>query len=117
MWGAFDGVDLAGVIAVRPGWIDQLYVRPDRQGRSFGTALLAAAKQGATELSLWTFEANAPARSFYERRGFVAVETTDGSRNEEREPDVRYLWRAEERLTEPMWACGVGGHEQTSRER
>jgi hypothetical protein len=36
------------------------------------------------------------ARRFYERRGFVLTEETDGSRNEEREPDARYVWsRAE----------------------
>ena len=29
---------------------------------------------------------------FYEARGFVASEFNDGSRNEEREPDVRYVW-------------------------
>jgi hypothetical protein len=34
-----------------------------------------------------------PARRFYERHGFVAVEHTDGAGNEEREPDVRFLWR------------------------
>ena len=34
------------------------------------------------------------ARQFYEARGFIASEFTDGSRNEEREPDVLYVWRA-----------------------
>ncbi len=28
-------------------------------------------------------------------RGFAVVEQTDGSRNEEHEPDVRYVWREE----------------------
>jgi hypothetical protein len=41
---------------------------------------------------LWTFQANAPARRFYERHGFGAVEFGDGSGNEEGEPDVRYVW-------------------------
>ncbi|GHD97675.1 hypothetical protein GCM10010339_00960 [Streptomyces alanosinicus] len=44
-------------------------------------------------LSLWTFQVNKPAHRFYERHGFTAVESTDGSGNEEREPDVRYVWR------------------------
>jgi hypothetical protein len=35
---------------------------------------------------------NAPARRFYQSRGFVLVEQTDGSRNEEQEPDARYRW-------------------------
>ena len=36
------------------------------------------------------FQANSGARRFYERRGFVAVEFTDGESNEERCPDVLY---------------------------
>jgi hypothetical protein len=44
-------------------------------------------------LGLWAFQVNKPARRFYERHGFVAVTFTDGSGNEEREPDVRYEWR------------------------
>jgi hypothetical protein len=29
---------------------------------------------------------------FYERHGFMAIEFTDGSGNEEKEPDVLYRW-------------------------
>ena len=43
-------------------------------------------------LQLWTFQRNAQARRFYEARGFVVVEQTDGAGNEEKEPDARYLW-------------------------
>ena len=95
VWGAMDGGRLAGFIAFRDGWIDQLYVLPEHQGRGAGRALLAIAKaaQGG-ELNLWTFQRNAGARAFYEANGFAAVELTDGSRNEERDPDVRYVWRA-----------------------
>lgn len=46
----------------------------------------------ADRRQLWTFQRKARARRFYKARGFVAVEQTDGSRNEEKEPDVRYLW-------------------------
>ena len=42
-------------------------------------------------LDLWTFLSNLAARSFYERHGFVATDTTDGD-NEERAPDVHYRW-------------------------
>jgi hypothetical protein len=38
------------------------------------------------------FQRNAPARGFYEARGFALVEETDGARNEEKEPDACYLW-------------------------
>jgi putative acetyltransferase len=40
LWGAFDGDLMIGIIAFRDGWIDQLYVLPDAQGRGTGTALL-----------------------------------------------------------------------------
>ena len=82
-----------GFIAFRDGWIDQLYVLPAHQGRGLGSALLEIAQERCPELSLWTFQRNAIARRFYERHGFVAAELTDGVRNEEREPDIRYVWR------------------------
>ncbi len=92
VWGAVDG-GLIGFIAFRDGWIDQFYVLPARQGQGVGEALLGVAKTAFPELHLWTFQRNAPARRFYEHRGFVALEETDGSRNEEREPDILYRWR------------------------
>jgi putative acetyltransferase len=57
-----------------------------------GCALLDIAKAVSGSLQLWTFQRNIAARRFYEARGFVAVEETDGSHNEEREPDVLYRW-------------------------
>ncbi|TXR56746.1 GNAT family N-acetyltransferase [Quadrisphaera setariae] len=86
---------LVGVLATSPGWVDQLYVLTDHQGRGVGRALLDRAKAASSgDLQLWTFAGNARARAFYERAGFVAEEETDGSTNEERAPDVRYRWRA-----------------------
>ncbi|ODT87128.1 GNAT family N-acetyltransferase [Phenylobacterium sp. SCN 70-31] len=87
------GDGIAGFVAWRDGWIDHLYVDPDRQGQGIGPALLDAALADGTPKQLWTFQANARARRFYEARGFRAVEFTDGEGNEERTPDVRYLWR------------------------
>ena len=93
VWGHFDGDELCGIIAFREGWIEQLYVRPAAHGRGIGTELLDIAKAAAGErLELWTFQRNAPARRFYERRGFTLAEETDGARNEEKEPDARYVW-------------------------
>ena len=92
VWGAVDD-GLIGFIAFRDGWIDQFYVMPARQGQGVGEALLTVAKTAFPELRLWTFQRNAPARRFYENRGFIALKQTDGSRNEEREPDILYRWQ------------------------
>ncbi|MFF3836530.1 GNAT family N-acetyltransferase [Streptomyces sp. NPDC001930] len=76
--------------------LDQLYIDPPWRGRGIGDRLVELAKRRSTAgLTLWTFQVNAPARRFYERHGFVAAEHTDGERNEEREPDVRYVWSPE----------------------
>lgn len=83
---------LAGFVAFREDWIDQLYVLPEAQGRGIGTALLQVAQASWPQLSLWTSQRNTAARRFYERHGFVSFEETDGHLNEEREPDVRYHW-------------------------
>jgi len=90
-WGVFDG-ELLGFMALSNEWIEQLYVLPDRQGQGIGRALLDIAKNKSAVLKLWTFQENAAARQFYERNGFVAVETTDGIGNEEKAPDVMYQW-------------------------
>ena len=94
LWGAFEGTRMIGFIAFRDGSIEHLYVLPADQGRGAGTRLLTLAQRHSAELSAWTFQRNEAARRFYERSGFVPVEESDGSRNEEREPDVRYHWRA-----------------------
>lgn len=94
VFGACDGDRLIGVMALRAGWIEQLYVLPDAQGRGAGGQLVALAQAMADQLSLWTFQRNAGARAFYERRGFVAMAESDGSRNQEREPDVLYRWQS-----------------------
>ena len=95
IWGALDGDDLVGFIAVRDGWIDHLYVLPVWQRQGLGSSLLAVAKAGGGVFRLWTFQRNNGARRFYEAHGFVAEEETDGSGNDEREPDVLYKWSGE----------------------
>jgi len=62
------------------------------QGQGVGTSLLEIAQASHGLLQLWTFQRNAAARRFYEGRGFGLVRETDGSRNEEKEPDALYLW-------------------------
>jgi GNAT superfamily N-acetyltransferase len=84
---------VVGFIALEGDHVDHLYIAPSFQGRGIGDKLLALAKElRPGGLTLWTFQRNARARRFYEARGFVASEFNDGSRNLEREPDVRYVW-------------------------
>ncbi len=52
------------------------------------------AKGQYSKLRLWTFQRNHLARKFYESHEFAVIEMTDGSENDEREPDVLYEWRA-----------------------
>jgi GNAT superfamily N-acetyltransferase len=92
LWGAFNEAGMTGMIAFRSEWIDQLYVLPEAQGQGIGSALLEMAQTTFDRLQLWTFQRNAKARRFYEARGFRLVRQTDGSRNEEQEPDALYLW-------------------------
>ncbi|MGY3233771.1 GNAT superfamily N-acetyltransferase [Bradyrhizobium sp. USDA 4448] len=92
VWGRFDDDELCGIMAFRDGWIEQLYVLPAAHGRGIGTELLEIAKSASERLELWSFQRNEPARRFYEARGFTLAEQTDGSRNEEKEPDARYVW-------------------------
>lgn len=85
---------VVGVMVLGGEELAQLYLAPEWRGRGLGDRFVALAKERRPGgLSLWTFQVNAPAQRFYERHGFTAVEWTDGSGNEEREPDVRYVWR------------------------
>jgi GNAT superfamily N-acetyltransferase len=92
VWGAFDSAAMIGLLAFREDWIDHLYVLPKAQARGIGTELLQVAQRSFDRLHLWTFQCNMRARLFYEARGFVLVQETDGARNEEKEPDALYLW-------------------------
>jgi GNAT superfamily N-acetyltransferase len=91
------------------GEVRSLYLDPSVQAGGLGSALLATAvevldAQGSPEAVLWVVEGNAPARRFYERRGWAA----DGGRKvtpveDEELTEVRYrrrLGRA---------APGIGG--------
>jgi len=90
--------DVAGEIVgfgARDGtWLAHLYVKPGWTGKGIGTRLLevivAEAARISPVLRLYTFARNAGARRFYERHGFVVTAESDGTSNEEREPDVRY---------------------------
>ena len=94
-------VEMDGVVhaflALSPDqtWVNHLYVHPQAQGVGLGTDLLEVAKaRSPGQLRLWAFQRNHRARTFYEHRGFEAIEFGDGSTNQEGEPDVLCRWVA-----------------------
>ena len=92
---ALMGGEIVGVLALstesETTWVDQLYIHPLHVGQGIGSALLSLAVASApASVRLYTFQQNNRARNFYERHGFVAVEFSDGSTNEEKCPDVMY---------------------------
>jgi GNAT superfamily N-acetyltransferase len=93
-WVAEQAGIVVGLMTVHDGWLEQLYLAPDARGQGIGDRLVELAKERQPDgLQLWTFQVNGPARRFYARHGFREVELTDGSGNDEREPDVRLEWR------------------------
>ncbi|MFF4104261.1 GNAT family N-acetyltransferase [Streptomyces sp. NPDC001903] len=93
-WVAVTGGNVVGLMVLNGQELKQLYLDPTWRGRGLGDRFMNLAKeQQPDRLTLWTFQVNTSAHRFYERHGFIAVERTDGARNDEREPDVRYLWQ------------------------
>jgi len=88
--GAIVGV-MAAEREVTCSWITQMAVDPLHVGAGIGSLLLQHAFRSCPlPIRLYTFQANAGARRFYERRGFRPVRLSDGATNEERCPDVLY---------------------------
>jgi GNAT superfamily N-acetyltransferase len=90
-----------GFIALTESDVEHLYVDPGSWRVGAGTALLDRAKDRRPGgFRLWTFQRNAMARAFYRRHGLVELRVTDGSGNEEKEPDVQLGWKpaGEQRL-------------------
>lgn len=96
-WVAVAEGSVIGLLVLDGEELEQLYLDPSWRGRGVGDRFMDLAKQQRPDgLGLWTFQVNGPAQRFYERHGFIAVEHTDGLRNEEHEPDVRYTWQPRE---------------------
>jgi GNAT superfamily N-acetyltransferase len=110
---AEDGAGAIGFVCTfgddDPVWgalVDNLHVLPRAKGRGVGRSLLASAGAWAARrypgagLSLWVFEANEPARRFYDRMGGVVVERivepNPGGGGESL--SLRYAWRDPARL-------------------
>ena len=95
LWVAEIAGEAVGFMALKPGWIEQLFVRVDQQRRGVGSALVRKAKELAEgDLHLFTFQKNHDARAFYERHGFQAI-CFGTSPPPENEPDVEYQWSRE----------------------
>ena len=92
-WVAVDGERVMGLLTLHDDFVDQLYVASSAQRTGVGARLIELAKQQRPEgLQLWAFVSNTPAQAFYLTHGFVEAERTDGSSNEERSPDIRFVW-------------------------
>jgi GNAT superfamily N-acetyltransferase len=87
-----------------PTWgalVDNLHVLPRAKGRGIGRALLASAADWTASafpdagMYLWVFEANEPARRFYDRMGGIAVETVvePNPAGGGESLSMRYFWR------------------------
>jgi GNAT superfamily N-acetyltransferase len=93
VWVADLGGEVAAYARFTQTWLDDLYVAPAHAGQGLGSALLDLTKAQCPDgFCLWVFEINEPARAFYARNGLVELERTDGSGNEENQPDVRMAW-------------------------
>lgn len=89
-----EGERLLGFIAYDQHWLHHLYIHPNEIGKGYGARLLKIALQNASILQLWAFQKNTRAIEFYKKHGFIVVKETDGSKNEEKEPDVLMEWRS-----------------------
>ena len=94
VWVAEEAGVVLGYLAMEVDLVGQLYVRPGYWRCGIGSVLLRHAKQLRPKgLRLWCFQVNARARAFYAAHGFTVVRCTDGSANEEQEPDILFEWR------------------------
>ncbi|CAN5472523.1 hypothetical protein BH10ACT10_BH10ACT10_09060 [soil metagenome] len=93
VWLAERDASPVGLLLLEDDWVHSLYVDPGLLSVGVGSALLDLAKSLRPEgLGLWVFEANERARRFYAHHGFAEVRRTDGSDNEEGQPDVELAW-------------------------
>jgi N-acetylglutamate synthase-like GNAT family acetyltransferase len=107
-------VEVLGVVisflARHSAEIRLLHTHPNRIGEGAGSLLVHHAKaRRPGALELWCFQANDRARRFYERHGFNAIHFSNGDRNEERMPDVRYRWAREAMPTRTGSPGATGG--------
>ena len=94
-WVAERDRKVVGFAVIDGGWLEHLYVHPNRFNSGTGTKLFEqATKQHPQGFQFWAFQKNVGARRFYERHGCALVRLTDGADNEEKLPDALYVWPA-----------------------
>jgi ribosomal protein S18 acetylase RimI-like enzyme len=102
VWVAEQDGRIVGFFMLSDSFLYHLYVYPELHGQGAGSLLFERVKELSPEgFRLWVFQRNTQARAFYEHRGMRVVELTDGSRNEEREPDALYEWLPSPEPVEP----------------
>ncbi|WP_439521630.1 GNAT family N-acetyltransferase [Marivita sp.] len=84
---------ITGFLARNADDIHALYIAPTARGQGIGSQLLGDAMLHEDKLTLWTFQANTRAQTFYKRHGFSEVDRSDGAANDEGLPDIRYQWQ------------------------
>jgi GNAT superfamily N-acetyltransferase len=92
-WVARQAGAILGFLNLVGDQVEQLYLKPGHYRQGIGSLLLNQAKAlSPGRLRLHTFQRNVRARAFYEAHGFRITDRSDGSRNEEGEPDLLYEW-------------------------
>lgn len=81
-----------GFLARQGDSIDALYLSTSLRRKGWGAALLDAVRLDRDKLTLWTFQANKDAISFYQAQNFQISDVTDGQGNAEKLPDVYMTW-------------------------
>ena len=84
--------EVVGFLARNGTEIEALYVARGARGQGVGKALLARAKRRSPRLLLWSYQFNHAAQAFYEAHGFREIARTGGAGNDEKLPDIRYVW-------------------------
>ncbi|WP_329124886.1 GNAT family N-acetyltransferase [Streptomyces sp. NBC_01465] len=93
VWVAVRGDEVLGYAALDGDMLDHLYLRPDVRRQGIGTLLLDEVRAHSPRgVRLHVFQQNTDARAFYERHGFMVLDTNDGSRNMENLPDMTLRW-------------------------
>ena len=92
VWLAVEEDQIHGLMAIKDGLIDQLFIKVEEQRNGIGSRLVGKAKELSPDgLKAYTFQKNIAARSFFEKQGFRVI-SSGVSPLPENEPDLEYQW-------------------------